>query len=124
MDKLELAWLIVQSKAIPSRTQLPVRAENGTGMCAAWNTGAPGRLLWQTSSASLESSKLIVLWTIPLQFLECEMLLNPCEFEVWADTDTVLWGPLCQQRVEENEITPRRSKKVGSATDSAAAVAE
>ena len=72
--------------------------------CAPLGTLAHlGRLLWQTSSASLESSKLIVLWTIPLQFLECEMLLNPCEFEVWADTDTVLWSPLCQQRVEENE---------------------
>ena len=38
-------------------------AESGIGMCAAWNTGASGRLLWQISSTFTGSSRLSVLWT-------------------------------------------------------------
>ena len=51
-------------------------------------------------------------WTVFVLFQECEVLLNPWEIEVWADTDTVLWDPLCQQRAEENEIYRHHSETV------------
>ena len=55
--------LAVQNNAILLGLSWVTLAVSGIGMCAAWNTGASGRLLWQTSVALPGSSRLSVLWT-------------------------------------------------------------